>query len=80
MDRVPSNGWTGSRAVSLMPDALSTQEEGEELLLPDRKKACILEEQAQVIPGRGLLLPGLTLDPLTAVATSTSPEWVCHTA
>lgn len=37
---MPSSGWTGSRAVSLMPDTHGqpTQEEEEGLVLPDREK------------------------------------------
>lgn len=30
MDKVPSNGWTGSRAVSLMPDARSQSKQKRE--------------------------------------------------
>lgn len=40
MDRVPSSGWTGSRAASLMPDAHSQpkQKREERLMLPDTEK------------------------------------------
>lgn len=40
MDRVPSSGWTESRAVSLMPDTPGRpkQKRKERLMLPNRKK------------------------------------------
>lgn len=59
MGRVPSSGWTGSRAASQMPEAHVRQAREELTDLPDRVMT--------VIPGPEVLL---TLSPLEAISMS----------
>lgn len=87
MDRAPNSGWTGSRAVSLMPDAHGQpkQKREERLRLPNGGKCTSPWGAGSILLGsdesaQGVRCPWPCLPrPLPAVAVPTWPEWMCLT-